>query len=426
MTRLRMQRVADERPLARAAWLTAPPTQQVLDALEADGQAVRFVGGCVRDTLLDPHLDAVDLDIATPVLPARNLELLAAAGIRSVPTGLAHGTITALAEGRAFEVTTLRRDVATDGRWAEVAFTDCFTADAARRDLTINAMSCDRAGRLFDPFDGRADLAAGRIRFVGEPLLRIREDYLRILRFLRFFARFGGERPDPAVLQALEQTRGGLDQLSGERLRAELLKLLMAPMVEASLALAARTGVWRQLFAAEPRLEPFAALRATAPEAGPIVRLAVLLRGAADVEAAARRLRLSNDERDRLVDLATAELPALDLPPAALRRLAYLLGGERLRDRLLVAAAEAGVGRSVLAPSVAAIDSFTSPTLPVSGHDLLALGVPAGPALGARLRALEELWLASDFAADREQLLAELRRDAGDPPTRDLQKGNEE
>lgn len=406
---------ADERPLATAAWLTASPTQRILDALEADGQPVRFVGGCVRDTLLEPSLAAVDLDIATPVLPARNIELLAAAGIRTVPTGIAHGTITALVDGSTFEVTTLRRDVSTDGRWAEVAFTDCFTADAARRDLTINALSCDRTGRVFDPFDGTADLAAGRIRFVGEPEARIREDYLRILRFLRFFARFGRERPDMAVLQALEQTRGGLDQLSGERLRAELLKLLVAPKVEASLALAAKTGVWQQLFAAEPRLEPFSKLLVAAPEAGSIVGLAVLLRGVADAEAAADRLRLSNYERDRLVDLATAELPALDLAPAALRRLAYRLGVERLRDRLYVAAAEAGAGAAVLAPSLAAVEAFEPPSLPVSGHDLLALGVPAGPALGAQLRALEEIWLASDFAAGREQLLNELRARACEP-----------
>ncbi len=416
---------AEERQLATAAWLTAAPTRKLLDALEADGSPVRFVGGCVRDTLLEPLIDAVDLDIATPVLPARNLELLAAAGIRSVPTGIAHGTITALVDHSAFEVTTLRRDVATDGRWAEVAFTDCFTADAARRDLTINALSCDRQGRLFDPFGGVADLAAGRIRFVGAPEARIREDYLRILRFLRFYARFGRERPEPAVLKALEQTRDGLDQLSGERLRAELLKLLVAPMVEASLALAAETGVWRQLFAAEPRLKPFAALRIVAPEAGPIVRLAVLLRGATDVETAAERLRLSNHERDRLVDLATAELPALDLPPAALCRLAYRLGGERLRDRLLVAAAEAGADRSVLAPSLAVVGGFKPPTLPVSGHDLLASGVPAGPALGARLRALEDIWLASDFAADREQLMAEIGREARNPPKGDPESGDE-
>jgi poly(A) polymerase len=188
---------ADDRPLAAARWLRAEATGRVLAALEADGDAVRFVGGCVRDTLLDPTLDAVDIDIATPVAPGRNLELLNNAGIRTIPTGLAHGTITAIEGGRDYEITTLRQDVATDGRRATVAFTDCFLADAARRDFTINAMSCDRSGRLFDPFDGRADLAKGRIRFVGDPVARIREDYLRILRFFRFFARLGrtGRRP---------------------------------------------------------------------------------------------------------------------------------------------------------------------------------------------------------------------------------------
>jgi tRNA nucleotidyltransferase/poly(A) polymerase len=329
-----------------------------------------------------------------------------------VPTGIAHGTITAIAGGRDFEVTTLRQDVATDGRRATVAFTDCFMADAARRDLTINAMSCDRTGRLFDPFGGRDDLAAGRIRFVGEPAARIREDYLRILRFFRFSARFGRERPPPATLQALGSARAGLDRLSGERIRAELVKLLIGPQVEASLALMRETQVWRQLFGAEPRLEALRALLRAAPEAEPILRLAVLLRGRAEAQAVADRLRLSNRERDRLADLVTASLPALDLEPAALRRLAYRLGRERLMDRLRLAAAEVAVDRTVVAPALAEVAAFTPPPLPVGGHDLLARGIAHGPAVGQRLAALEEAWIASDFTADRETLLAGVAADA--------------
>ena len=403
----------DDQPLATAAWLTAAPTRRVLDALAAGGAPVRFVGGCVRDTLLDPGLDMVDLDLATPLPPERSIELLAAAGIRTIPTGIAHGTITALADGRAFEITTLRQDIATDGRRATVAFTDCFLADAARRDFTINAMSCDAAGRVYDPFAGRADLAAGRIRFVGEAIARIREDYLRILRFFRFFARFGRERPPQPTLDALAHERQGLARLSGERLRAELLKLLAGPEVEASLALMAETGVWQAIFAAAPALERFARLRRLIPAAEPILELAALTRGRVDAVAVADRLRLTNRERQRLVDLTTADLPPLDLEPFDLRRLAYRLGKPRLACRLQLAAAETGGEARATAPllltALATLDAFKPPRLPVGGHDLVARGIPPGPALGAALGQLEEAWVASDFTADRDTLLAMLQ-----------------
>jgi poly(A) polymerase len=399
---------ADDRPLAAARWLRAEASNRVLDALEADGDAVRFVGGCVRDTLLDPTLDAVDLDIATPVAPGRNLELLNNAGIRTIPTGLAHGTITAIEGGRDYEITTLRQDVATDGRRATVAFTDCFLADAARRDFTINAMSCDRSGRLFDPFDGRADLARGRIRFVGDPVARIREDYLRILRFFRFFARLGQDRPPPATLAALGAERAGLDRLSGERLRAEILKLLTGRNVEASLALMDETGVWQTIFGAAPPRAMLGRLLATKLEAGPILRLASLLRGLADPEVVATHLRLSNQERATLVDLTTAELPALDLPPAALRQQAYKLGKVALAQRLTLAAAMSPSADAADSArrALAIVEAFDPPRLPVAGSDLMALGLAPGPAMGECLRALERTWLESDFKADRETLLA--------------------
>lgn len=401
----------DERPLADAAWLRAAATRRVLAALEIDGAPVRFVGGCVRDTLLDPSLDMVDLDLASPLPPERNIELLDAAGIRTIPTGIAHGTITALVDGRALEITTLRQDVATDGRRAVVAFTDCFLADAARRDFTINAMSCDAQGRLFDPFAGRVDLAAGRIRFVGEPKARIREDFLRILRFFRFFARLGRERPPAATLAALAAERLGLERLSGERLRAELLKLLAGVHVEASLDLMAETGVWQVIFGAAPTLERFARLRQLAPEADPILELAALTRGAVATLAIALRLRLANRERDRLVDLGTADLPALDLAPVELRRLAYRLGKQRLVDRLRLAAAGTDAETDApavdqLATALATLAAFELPRLPVGGRDLMARGIPHGPALGRVLQELEAAWIDSDFTADREALLA--------------------
>jgi poly(A) polymerase len=396
----------DDRPLAHAAWLQAAATRRLLAALAGGGAPVRFVGGCVRDTLIDPSLDMVDLDLATPLPPERSIELLTAAGIRTIPTGIAHGTITALVDGRAFEITTLRQDVATDGRRAVVAFTDCFFADAARRDFTINAMSCDAEGRLYDPFDGRADLDAGRIRFVGEPRARIAEDYLRILRFFRFFARFGRERPPATTLEALAEERQGLQRLSGERLRAELLKLLRGPNVEASLQLMAETEVWQAIFLAKPTLERFARLRRLAPDADPILELAALTRGVVDAPAIAERLRLANDERDRLVDLATAALPMLDTAPVPLRALAYRLGRRRLADRLSLAAAERAAAPAQLGAALALLDAFGEPQLPVRGRDLVALGIPHGPAVGTVLRQLEAAWIESDFTADRESLLA--------------------
>lgn len=403
--------MSEELPLAGAAWLKARESRRVLDALEGDGMGVRFVGGCVRDTLLDPTLDMVDLDLATVATPERNLELLSRADIKTFPTGLAHGTITARTGSRSFEITTLRKDVATDGRRAVVVYTNCFEADAARRDLTINTLSCDRAGRVFDPFGGRADLAQGIIRFVGEPTARIREDYLRILRFFRFHARFGRVPPESAVLAAIEAERGGLDRLSGERVRSEVLRLLMAPGVLGALELMRGCGVWHQLFDGEPAVDDLRRLLDLAPDAAAILRLACLLRGQSDPLAVASRLRLSNAERDRLARAMAGELPPVDSRPAALRRLAYRLGPEGAEDLLLIAAARVATARSVIGEARRLVRAFGAPSLPVGGQDLIERGVAPGPGLGALLRELEEAWITSDFTADRETLLLQLRGD---------------
>ena len=219
---------ADDRPLAGQPWLRAPASREVLAALAAGGRPVRFVGGCVRDGLLGLPDSGGELDLATPEPPERVMRLLEAAGLPAIPTGLAHGTVTTRVGGRQFEITTLRRDIACDGRHAEVAFTDDFRVDAARRDFTINAMSCDLEGRLYDYFDGRADLAAGRVRFVGAAAERIVEDHLRILRFFRFFARYGRPPADPEALRACRAAAPDLQRLSGERLQTEMRKLLKA------------------------------------------------------------------------------------------------------------------------------------------------------------------------------------------------------
>jgi len=400
-----------ERPLAPARWLQAPESRALLAALEAEGKQARFVGGCVRDTLLDPTLDPQDLDLATPERPERLLERLPALGFHLMPTGLKHGTVTVIAHGRHFEITTLRRDVACFGRHAEVEFSDDFEEDAARRDFTINAMSCDREGRLFDYFGGRADLAAGRVRFVGEPRQRIREDYLRILRFFRFWARFGRPPADPAALEACAAEAAGLDRLSGERIRGELARLLPAPGALEALRLIEATGVRARLVPVPLDLERLARLLAIAPEADWFLRLAALLRGRLDrvsLLALAARLRLSNAERDRLLALATLELPDPTAGRAAGERLVYRLGFPLARDLLCLAAAERGLPAEALAALLAELSRFEPPAFPLGGADLLARGVPQGPRLGRLLEAVRAWWEAERFRPDRAACLARL------------------
>ena len=232
---------------ARAPWLPAADTRAVLEALMADGKPARLVGGCVRDALAGRPV--TDVDIATPETPPRVIDLLRAAGLKAVPTGVEHGTVTAVVRGKPFEVTTLRRDVTTDGRHAVVAFTDDWTEDAARRDFTMNALSADPDGRVHDPFDGVADLAAGRVRFVGEARARIREDVLRILRFFRFHAHYGKGAPDADGLAACRELAPLLPRLSAERVATELLKLLKAPDAAATVRMMREAGILAPILA---------------------------------------------------------------------------------------------------------------------------------------------------------------------------------
>ncbi len=403
-----------DRPLAGARWLTAPETRRVLEALAATGKESRFVGGCVRDTLLDPRIDIVDLDIATAARPEEVMARLRDAGIKIVPTGLRHGTVTAIPGDRHYEITTLRRDVECFGRHAAVEFTEDFEADAARRDFTINAMSCDAEGRLFDYFGGREDLAAGRIRFVGDPRRRIREDYLRILRFFRFFARFGRPPADAEALAACAAEAEGLDRLSGERIREELLRLLAAPGVLAALDLMAETGVLARILPVPVHRDRLARLLELAPEADPLLRLAALLRGpeadASKVLTIAHRLRLSRRETERLLRLTTAPLPDPGAPEARHKAEIYRLGARTYADLLRLAAAEGAMDRARLEALLALTAAWTPPVFPLGGRDVLARGVPAGPEVGRLLRALEDWWLEGGLAADREALLAELER----------------
>lgn len=350
----------------------------------------RVVGGAVRDALAGRAV--ADIDLATPSTPQAVMAALTRARVKVVPTGLAHGTITAVVNGRGFEVTTLRRDVETDGRHAVVAFTADWQQDASRRDFTINAMSMARDGTVFDYFGGQADLASGRIRFVGDPATRIAEDYLRILRFFRFYARFGRVPPDPATLEALRTGIPGLARLSIERVWHELRRILAAPDPDDAVRLMDRLGIWAEIVP-----EAQAVARLAGLPADPVLRLAAMLTG--EPLALATRLKLSNEDRDRLVRLTTT--PVVTGSDAALRRLLADHSAEDLIDRTWLDGDAETRGRLAV---------MQRPVFPLEGRDVVALGVPAGPTVGALLRDVRTWWLAGGCIADRAACLAELAR----------------
>jgi poly(A) polymerase len=398
--------------LVHAAWLRAPESRRVLAALMADGRPARFVGGCVRDALIHPEQDAADLDITTPEPPERVTALLEAASIRVIPTGLKHGTVTALCGRHAYEITTLRRDVACFGRHAEVAFTDDFTEDAARRDFTINTMSCDGQGRLFDPFGGRADLFAGRVRFVGEARQRIAEDYLRILRFFRFYARFGRPPADSDALAACAELAEGIDRLSGERVQQELFRILRTPRVVEALALMQATGVLARVVPWPARLEPLERLIDAFHGTDPLLRLGAVVRNGAlppeSIQRLADRLRLSNAETERLRRMLRPPLPDPAAAPRAQRLAIHRLGGATYIDLVRLAFALGRASRADAEACLALAQHWRAPAFPLTGADLLARGVRSGPALGRLLDELRAWWAEADFVPDRAACLARL------------------
>lgn len=399
-------------------WMRAPGTRKVIAALTAEGGDARFVGGCVRDALAGRPVK--DIDIATHLAPEEVIRLLTQAGLKAIPTGIEHGTVTAVAEHKPFEITTLRVDVETYGRHAKVAFTDDWKADAARRDFTFNALSCAPDGRLYDPFGGVEDLRAGRVRFVGDPRARIGEDYLRLLRFFRFQAHYGREAPDPAVLDIAGELAPNLAKLSGERVRDELFKLLGAedpvPVVEVMIA----RGILRHVLpiAGGP---PDAAtvlravLRAETPGEmpDPLVRLAALVEpDEAEANWAAERLRLSNKDRRALVAMAQPETHINPhLPPRtrwrALRKLGVTLYREVLRlDWARRHASDDAVPSAAYHNAVDEAEELVSKTFPLRGTDILKLGVPSGPRLGELLDLVEEWWAEDGFKASRKECVA--------------------
>lgn len=382
----------DELTLPPAAWRARPGLTRLCAVLGAARGEARFVGGAVRDSLLGGTVS--DVDIATRHAPGVVLDLLRAAGIRAIPTGLAHGTITALPEdGAPVEITTLRSDVATDGRRATVAFTDDWRADAARRDFTINALYADPlSGKIFDYFEGVIDLSAGRVRFIGDPLRRIAEDHLRILRFFRFQARFGATI-DAAGLAACTQRANDLMALSRERIAGEMLKLLVAPRAVETLRVMVAHDILRPVLpeVGAGGVDALAEVASREVRAGltpdPIRRLAAVLPPDPRVgEEVAARLKLSTAQRKRIVSALT---PTLADP----QELAYRLGREGALDRVLL---------HMPAPDDAVqaarhVQDWSAPRFPLTGGALVARGVDAGPDVARLLRRIEERWIAEGF-----------------------------
>jgi poly(A) polymerase len=376
-----------------ARWRSRPGMRALLDALDAGSGMTRYVGGAVRDELLG--LPVNDVDLATRLRPDEVVERLQAAGIKAVPTGIDHGTITAVSSGQPVEVTTLRRDVSTDGRRATIEYSDDWREDAARRDFTINALMADPlTGEVFDYFGGEADIQARRVRFIGDPLQRIAEDHLRILRFFRFHARFGAGEPHAAAMEACAARANDLMALSRERIADELLKLLGVDDPSPTVELMLQRDIPRPVL---PEIGPSAlgALRSLiAAEAGsgvgpePLRRLVGLLPPDAELaERVGARLKLSNHARKRLACAASRDV---ELEP---RALAYRVGTECAVDRLLLA------GRPA---DAAAIAGWTPPKLPIGGGALIGRGVPQGPQVARTLREVEDRWVAAGFPAGEE------------------------
>jgi poly(A) polymerase len=402
-------------PRIRAAWLESAAISKVFAAFKAAGVEARVVGGAVRNALIDRPVR--DIDIATPALPDAVMRIARDGGLGAHPTGVDHGTVTVVADGTPFEVTTLRRDVETDGRHAVVAFSTSWLDDARRRDFTINALYCGSDGIVYDPVGGLEDLRRRRVRFMGEPEARIREDYLRILRFFRFSADYGGGRLDPEGLAAATALKDGLSRLSSERIRTEILKLLAAPKAAEVVNVMHAAGILKLIIPANADPGNLRRLQAIERELGQppdaLARLAALaISGASGAAAVSERLRLSNSEA---ATLETIALPRAGLDPAdpdtKARATLYELGREAFPSAIRVAWARSGASPSDNAWRRRALlaDRWKPPRMSFTGADVVALGLSEGPAVGRVLKAFESWWIASDFPADKASQSEKLR-----------------
>jgi poly(A) polymerase len=403
-----------EGKLARQAWMVAPETTRVMEALHLKGGSARFVGGCVRDALANRKV--VDIDIATPLKPEEVIARLEESKINYAPTGLKHGTVTAIVDGRPFEITTLRVDLKAYGRHADVAFTEDWKADAARRDFTINAMSATLDGQVYDPFGGIADLRAGRVLFVGEAEKRIEEDYLRILRFFRFHAHFGKGPPDRGALAACAKYARKLSHLSAERIRQEVLKILEADAAASVWGLMCEKRIITQILPEATGIDILERLMALEKEfhteAFSLRRLAALIvTNAEGLKHVTEALRLSNIQAAQLKKMVLPDPPlSLSMDEAEARRLVYREGNDTIRNLLLLTAARDGA-EDWLGSLYDTATSFRPPRLPLRGEDAIELGL-SGADVGDALKAVEDWWLDRDFRPTRTECLARLKEEA--------------
>jgi poly(A) polymerase len=398
--------MTDGAHLSNAAWLKESEIARLLALLDRDGEEARVVGGAVRNALME--LPVGEIDVATTALPQEVERRVQAAGFKAKPTGIEHGTVTVIIDGRPFEVTTLRQDVETFGRKAKVVFGRDWKADAERRDFTINALSVSADGKIYDYVGGLADIAAHRVRFIGDPGQRIAEDYLRILRFFRFHAWYGNGAPDADGLHACIAARAGLETLSRERVRMEVLKLLLAPHSTPTLAVMAEAGILGTVLGGVPLLASFENMvkveAAIGVEADATRRLGAL--GVAvmeDAERLSQRLRLSNAEFERLMALEYWWRVRPAAGEHAARVLLYQLGPASFTDRVLVAwsRSDAGAADRSWHDLATLPQRWIAPRFPLKATDFFSRGVPKGPEMGAALRAAEQAWIDADFPQDR-------------------------
>jgi poly(A) polymerase len=397
--------------VAGSEWFEAPQTRALFVALNVEGHETRAVGGAVRNTLMG--LPVGEVDFATTATPEEVTAIARKAGLKPVPTGLQHGTVTVVVDGEPFEVTTLRQDVETFGRHASVKFTRDWAMDASRRDFTINALYASADGTVHDPLGGYPDVLARRVRFIGSARERIREDYLRILRFFRFTANYGRE-PDAGSIAACIAEREGMRKLSAERVRTELLRILEAREPLRALVPMSEAGFLTMLLGGGVRVGHAAAMLAIEAANGlprdPLRGLAALgLMIEEDAHRLTARLRLSNAEAARLETMAALE-PRLTagMEPLAAKTALYRLGQPRFLDRVRIAWARSGAAPDDTAwrDLLALPGRWKPPVFPLRGEDLIAAGLRRGPQIGATLRQLEEAWITSDFALTRDELLA--------------------
>jgi len=410
--------------VAAEPWFSAPALTRVFNLLNADGGEARVVGGAVRNSLMG--LPVADIDMATTLLPDEVVARAKKAGIKSVPTGIDHGTVTLVIEGAPFEVTTLRRDVETDGRRAEVAFGSDWKVDAERRDLTINALYANAKGEVIDLVGGLPDIEKRHVRFIGNAAERVAEDYLRVLRFFRFFAHYGSGRPDADGLRACAQARSKLGTLSAERVWSEMKKLLSARDPGRALLWMRQAGVLSEILPESEKwgIDAISALVAAEQAFGwqpePLLRLAAIVPPDVErLEAMAKRLRLSKTEAAFFSAWAKApRLPAV-IADTAFARLLYRHGSNGLDTSLRLALA-ASRQKSENDPAQLAetgrlwgllgkTENWQKPVFPLTGADVLAAGIAAGPRVGEVLGMLEDQWVEGNFNADRATLVARLQ-----------------